>query len=213
MGEAAEDVCVQLYKRYLLSMCQSSATKTSEIKELSELRDSLGLDGEMLGNAHYDACMAVYKQRVLFTPSEELADEFGPDRRALDKFIFLSDRMFAVCDTEVSQEAYAYEMGRIRKVLDLTPAELKSRCTAIAKPFYHKALQSVVQRLDSVRPEALERARTTLGINDLLAMTMACETYTGEARRILGVAEPAIVASGEGASAAAAAAMAAMPKN
>ncbi|CAM9168786.1 unnamed protein product [Chrysoparadoxa australica] len=185
-GAEAEEVLVLVYKKYLLAMCKSSATKTAEIKELSELRESLGLDGEMLGNAHYEACLAVYKERVLFTPTEELEDEYSPDRRALDKFLFLSDRMFEVCDTE---EAYQYEMGRIRKVFDLSQQEVKSRCQAIARPFYSKALDSVSNKLESVKADALVRARNTLGIPDDTAHEMHLAAYQAEVKKIVGESE------------------------
>ncbi|CAN0417584.1 unnamed protein product [Laminaria digitata] len=81
-------------------MCQNSATKTSEIKELSELRETLGLDGLLMGEALYQAASPIYGQFVARTPTTELADEWSPNRRALDKFVFLCDRMFEVCDTE-----------------------------------------------------------------------------------------------------------------
>lgn len=46
-------VCVQIFAKYVVAMCQNSATKTSEIKELSELRETLGLDGLLMGEALY----------------------------------------------------------------------------------------------------------------------------------------------------------------
>lgn len=36
-----------------MAMCQNSAVKTSEIKELSELRETLGLNGLLMGEALY----------------------------------------------------------------------------------------------------------------------------------------------------------------
>lgn len=45
----------QIFSKYVVAMCQNSATKTSEIKELSELRETLGLDGLLMGEALYQA--------------------------------------------------------------------------------------------------------------------------------------------------------------
>lgn len=41
----------QIFSKYVVAMVQNSATKTSEIKELSELRETLGLDGLLMGEA------------------------------------------------------------------------------------------------------------------------------------------------------------------
>lgn len=58
-GEDAEDVLMQIFTRYVLAMCQNSSTKTSEIKELSELRETLGLSGLLMGEALYQVCMII----------------------------------------------------------------------------------------------------------------------------------------------------------
>ncbi|CAM9692608.1 unnamed protein product, partial [Discosporangium mesarthrocarpum] len=134
-GQAAEDVLVQIYSKYLVAMCQNSMAKTSEIKELGVFRETLGLDGLLLGEAHYQAASPIYTKYVLPTPSAELADEWSPSRRALDKFLFLCDRMFEACDTE---EAYVYEMDRIGKVFGLSTKEVKERTSNVATPFYEK---------------------------------------------------------------------------
>ncbi|CAN0473646.1 unnamed protein product [Ascophyllum nodosum] len=96
VGEEAEDVLIQIFSKYVVAMCKNSTTKTGEIKELSELRETLGLDGLLMGEALYQAASPIYSRFVAKTPSEELEDEWSPNRRALDKFIFLCDRMFEV---------------------------------------------------------------------------------------------------------------------
>lgn len=116
----------------------------------------------------------MYSQFVMRTPSTELADEWSPNRRALDKFIFLCDRMFEVCDTE---EAYSFEMTRVSKIFDLTLSEVKERCAAIATPFYQKALGSAAGKWDSVKADQLQRARKTLGMDEEVAKDMHKEIY------------------------------------
>ncbi|CAM9350904.1 unnamed protein product, partial [Scytosiphon promiscuus] len=189
-GEEAEDVLIQIFSKYVVAMCQNSATKTSEIKELSELRETLGLDGLLMGEALYQASIffflfaasPVYSQFVMRTPSTELADEWSPNRRALDKFIFLCDRMFEVCDTE---EAYSFEMSRISKTFDLSLGEVKDRCAAIATPFYQKALGSAATKWESVKADQLERARKTLGMDEEVAKEMHKEVYRTEALKLV----------------------------
>ncbi|CBJ30096.1 IAP100 protein [Ectocarpus siliculosus] len=181
-GEAAEDILIQIFSKYVVAMCQNSATKTSEIKELSELRETLGLDGLLMGEALYQAASPVYSQFVMRTPSAELADEWSPNRRALDKFIFLCDRMFEVCDTE---EAYSFEMSRISKMFDLNLGEVKERCAAIANPFYQKALGSAAAKWESVKADQLKRARQTLGMDEEVAHEMHKEVYRSEALKLV----------------------------
>eukprot|EP00752_Nemacystus_decipiens_P017831 g15987.t1 len=181
-GEAAEDVLIEIFSKYVVAMVQNSATKTSEIKELSELRETLGLDGLLMGEALYQAASPVYSQFVMRTPSTELADEWSPNRRALDKFIFLCDRMFEVCDTE---EAYSFEMSRVSKIFDLSLGEVKERCAAIATPFYQKALGSAAAKWDSVKADQLQRARKTLGMDEEVSKDMHKEVYRSEALKLV----------------------------
>lgn len=51
----------KIYAKYVVAMCQNSATKTSEIKELSELREGLGLDGLLMGEALYQVSQAFHE--------------------------------------------------------------------------------------------------------------------------------------------------------
>lgn len=79
-----------------------------------------------------------------------------------------------MCDTE---EAYSYEMSRISKIFDLTLSDVKSRCGAIAGPFYEKALNSARAKWDTVKPQQLERARKTLGMDPEVAREMHRAAY------------------------------------
>eukprot|EP00953_Heterococcus_sp_UTEX-ZZ885_P001875 1527-Heterococcus_DN1.PRE.2 len=60
-AEAGDAVLVDIYRRFLLAMCKGSSARASEIKELSALREALGLTGEQLGDAHYAASTTLYK--------------------------------------------------------------------------------------------------------------------------------------------------------
>jgi Chloroplast envelope transporter len=119
---------------------------------------------------------------VLFTSSEELEDEYNPARKAIDKFLFLADRLISVCDTE---EAYEYEMQRIRKIFDLDAAEVKSRCAAVARPFYASALSAAVAKADTLKPSALQSAQRTLGISEAMRESMHLEVYRQQAEALI----------------------------
>lgn len=63
----------------------------------------------------------MYSQFVARTPSTELADEWSPNRRALDKFLFLCDRMFEVifvCATRRGKESDGEGHAVIRLFMD-----------------------------------------------------------------------------------------------
>lgn len=53
----------QIFSKYVVAMVQNSATKTSEIKELSELRETLGLDGLLMGEALYQVRKTIERER------------------------------------------------------------------------------------------------------------------------------------------------------
>jgi len=180
--EEAKEICIDIFRRYILAMCKNSATKAADIRELRDLRQALNLTGEDIGNAIFSASSVIYKDRILFTPSEELDDPHNPNRKAVDKFLFLSDRLFEVGDTE---EAYEYEMGRIRKVFGLDSATVKNRTVSIAKPFYETALNAARDKLDTLRPGALELAEKTLGIAKYLKDEMHIEAFSNEVKSLL----------------------------
>jgi hypothetical protein len=177
--EEVEELGIDIYARYLTAACAQGEIKASELKELKALSMALGLGGEALGDAHYEACSKLYKTKMLFTPSEELADEWNPNRRSIDKFLFVSERMFSSRDTE---EACVYEMGRLRKMLDLEPSDVEVRCAAVARPLYEKALGAAVTKLGSVKPEALARAASTVGLPDALRDEIHLAAFRNEVK-------------------------------
>eukprot|EP00978_Attheya_sp_CCMP212_P049156 scaffold624685_cov59-Attheya_sp.AAC.1 len=104
-----EAACGDIYKSYLIGMVKNNPiAKTAELKELVRLKDVLGLGNLLVGEAHAAAAKDLYRQTCLFTPEEELADEDHPDRMALDKFLFLSERTFV--GNGETPEAFSYEM-------------------------------------------------------------------------------------------------------
>jgi len=196
-----EAACGDIYKSYLIGMVKNNPiAKTAELKELVRLKDVLGLGNLLVGEAHATAAKDLYRQTCLFTPEEELADVDHPDRMALDKFLFLSERTFV--GNGETPEAFSYEMSRIAKAFDIkikksnaaaadvggAMSEIMERVAHVAEPFYRRALVSTRAKLDSgaVQPDVLKRARATVGISEEVARDMHIQALTEEIRELLG---------------------------
>ena len=171
-----------VYTRYLLSMLRSCESKTSEASELTRLSSVLGLSSLDVGEAHYEASTSIYKDHVMWTSSSALEDVDDPDRKTVDKLLYLSERVFRQEDTD---EAYNYEMMRVGKVFGLNLNEVPSRVGLVAKPFYDRALMSARTKIDQVSADMLERARSSIGIGESEAVAMHLSSYTEEVRELL----------------------------
>jgi len=175
----------QIYTKYLLEVMRMPDVKTSEMNDLAALRGILGLGDEAVGNAHYDVAVEVYGQ-LQWTSSEALEDPDSAEYRTISKLLFLSDRAFST-SAAASDEAYGYEVGRVRAVFSLERAALDARCSAVAAPFYERALAGTLEKLDGVDGAMLERARAKLGVTDATAKEMHEACYLGEVDRLLGL--------------------------
>jgi len=185
--EDFRELKIDIYRRYLVGMVKMPVTQTGEMKELKRLRDSLTLNNLAVAEAHASAANAFYRETSLYTPAEELEDPDHPDRISIDKFLFLSERVFRMGGE--TDEAFNYEMGRVSKAFALkNVAEARERVSSVALPFYKKALQSTVDKLagGKVNADLLKRARATLGIDELVAADMHMEVYSAELRSLLG---------------------------
>jgi hypothetical protein len=188
--EDFEIMATEVYASYLQGMVKYNASaKTSEPKELASLKAILNLNNLAVGEAHAAAAAAWYRTTCLFTPAEELEDPDHPDRKAMDKLLFLTDRALrAAGETE---EAFLYEMTRVAKAVDLTFVEARERVADVVEPFYMRALQSTRSKLGTsqVSAEMLQRARQTLGVSEEMAADMHVATFNEEVRVCLGLAE------------------------
>jgi hypothetical protein len=179
-------MCIDVYKRYLIGMVKTPITKTSEMKELSQLRKVLKLNNLSVGEAHAAAAQEFYRQTCLVTPVEDLDDPEHPDRMSIDKFLFLSERVFR--QGGETDEAFKFEMSRVAKAFDLKLAVALDRVAEMAEPFYRKALSNVRSKLDSdaISASMLERARSQLGLDDITVNDMHLSTYSDEVKALLG---------------------------
>ena len=182
-------MCIDVYKRYLIGMVRTPITKTSEMKELAQLRKALNLNNLAVGEAHSAAAQEFYRQTCLVTPVEELDDPDHPDRKSIDKFLFLSERVFR--QGGETEEAFTFEMSRVAKAFDLKLAVALDRVADIAEPFYRKALSNVRSKLDSnaISASMLEKARSQLGLDDLTVNDLHLSTFSDEVKALLGKRE------------------------
>ena len=174
-----------IYKRYLIGMVKTPITMTSEMKELTNLRNALGMDNLGVGEAHAAAAKEFYRQTSIFTPLEDLEDPDHPDRMSINKFLFLSERTFR--NGGETEEAFKYEMSRVAKAFDIKVEEAMERVAEVAEPFYQKALDSTRSKLDSdaVSADMLLRARNSLGIDPITAEDMHMTAFADEVKSLL----------------------------
>jgi hypothetical protein len=183
-------LCTEIYERYLLGMVKYQVTaKTSELKELDQLKTILRIDNLAVGEALESAAAEWYRTTCLFTPTEDLEDPDHPDRMAMDKLLFLSERALS----GETEQAFTFEMTRVAKALNLTLDEAVARVAEVVEPFYQRALKSTRSKLGTAQVSSamLERARKTLGVDSVTAKDMHVATLNEEIKELLGKTEDA----------------------
>ncbi|EEC42965.1 translocator of the inner chloroplast envelope membrane 110k [Phaeodactylum tricornutum CCAP 1055/1] len=178
----------EIYTAYLLGMVKYNPTaKTSELKELETVKNVLQLDNLQVGEAHAAAAAEWYRTTCLFTPTEDLEDPSHPDRQAMDKFLFLTER--ALKQGGETDEAFSFEMKRVAKAFDLSYTEVLERVAETVEPFYQRALKSTRSKLgtNQVSSAMLERARKTLGVSDATAKDLHVACFNAQVRAELGL--------------------------
>eukprot|EP00980_Cylindrotheca_fusiformis_P001430 scaffold345_cov134-Cylindrotheca_fusiformis.AAC.41 len=187
--EEFESMCSDVYSKYLLGMVKfNPISKTSELKELKKLKKALSLSNLQVGEAHAAAAAEWYRTTCLFTPEEDLEDPDHPDRQAMDKLLFLTER--ALRQGGETAEAFAFEMTRVGKAMKLSFGEVMERVADVQEPFYARALKSTRAKLgtNSVSGSTLEKARETLGLDEQIAFDMHVAAFNEEVRELLGLA-------------------------
>ncbi|KAL3924505.1 MAG: hypothetical protein SGILL_001000 [Bacillariaceae sp.] len=185
-----ETMCAEVYSKYLLGMVKfNPMPKSSEPKELEKLKTALGLNNLLVGEAHASAAEDWYRTTCYYTPEEDLEDPDHPDRQAMDKFLFLTER--ALEQGNETSEAFKFEMSRVAKAMKLSLNIAQDRVSEVQEPFYQRALRSTRAKLGSnqVSEAMLERARQTLGIDDETAFDMHVACFNEEVRAQLGLKE------------------------
>lgn len=188
LDEDFASMCTDVYQRYVLGMVKYNVSpKTSELKELDQLKTVLGMDNLAVGEAITGAANEWYRATCLFTPVEDLDDPEHPDRMAMDKLLFLSERALS----EETEQAFTFEMTRVAKALGLELTEAVERVSDTVEPFYQRALKSTRSKLGTAQVSSamLERARKTLGVDEITAKDMHVAAYNEEVKELLGKLE------------------------
>ena len=183
-------MCTEIYSKYLIGMIKYNfQTKTSEMKELEQLKEALMLSNMEVGEAHSMAATEWYRLVSRVTPLEDLDDPKHPDRIAMDKLLFLTER--ALKQNGETTEAFFFEMTRTAKVFNLTYTEALEHVADVAEPFYARALKSTRSKLgtNQVSSAMLERARANLGVDDTTAYDLHVAALNAEVRALLGKSE------------------------
>ncbi|CDF34634.1 unnamed protein product [Chondrus crispus] len=171
--EDLTEMCETTYELYLLAMVAVPDVSFGEISQLGRLKAAFRLGGASVGDAHFEACRAFYRNNVVYMDAED--DDFERDaaQRKLDKLLFLSDRMYEDKETE---EAYRYEQSRLFKFFSMNKDRYEERVARVALPFY----KDVVARAcvdSSVGSEDLLAAQATLGVKDIQAERIRSDAY------------------------------------
>ena len=180
---------IEIYSQYLMGMAKNPLTKTAELKELTQLREALRLNNAQVGQAHADAAVYLDMEISRTTSRWELDDPDHPDRKSIDKLLFLSERAFV--QGGETEEAKTFELSRVVNYIHVPMDEVKGRIRSVSSPFYERALKSTREKLESgaVSSEMLEKARKTLGISDEDARDMSVDAFDEEVRLQLGLPE------------------------
>lgn len=175
-SEAFEDTAIQdIYLRLLSALVEGPEQNSSDLPTLRRLKSALDIDGILVGLAH--------KQAAQLLASKGYTNEDDDESRlAVDKLLFLSERAFA---DEEPEEARLYEMGRVRKVLNIADKEARERVTSFSQALYQQALAGVVDQVDALTAEVLVNASAAFGLDDQDAARMNVETYRQIASNLL----------------------------
>lgn len=188
--EDFDSLCTEIYTQFLMGMVKYQfQPKTSELKEIEAIKIALDLDNLQVGEAHATAAQDWFRMTLRETPEEELEDPEHPDRMAMDKLLFLTER--SLRQGGETQEAFVFEFTRVAKALQLDYQTALDRVAEVVEPFYQRALNSTREKLDSsqVNSGMLERARQTLGVSEAVARDMHVACFNEEVKALLGKAE------------------------
>lgn len=180
---------IDVYAQYLMGMAKNPLTKTAELKELKQLREALRLNNSQVGQAHADSARYLDMEISKTTSRWELNDVDHPDRKSIDKMLWLSERAFV--QGRETEEAKTFELSRVMNFLYVPTDQGVARIRSVSNPFYERALKSTREKLETgvVSSEMLEKARNTLGITDDDARDMSVEAFDEEVRIQLGLPE------------------------
>jgi hypothetical protein len=179
-------LCADVYRKYLVGMVKfDPKPRSSELRELENLKTALMLDNIAVGEAHMLAAEDWFREVCLLIEEDVLEDEDSLERMAMNKFLYLTER--ALRQNGENDGAFLYEMTRTAKVFNITYPEALERVDEVVEPFYEQALKSARAKLGTsqVSSTMLERARRDLGVNDRMGFDLHESALNDEVRSLL----------------------------
>ncbi|GAB0497646.1 hypothetical protein MMPV_008983 [Pyropia vietnamensis] len=180
----------RVYEIYLFEMVSSSPADSSggivanqQMGELLRIKRALGLTGAEVGEAHYEVGREFYRANVVWLEATDKEDVMERDsaQAKLDKLFFLSARVLADGETE---EATAYELGRIAKFFGVSESDVATRVERISKPlFRHVVSRAIID--GSLQRADLAAAQASLGVSDSSARAIGLQAYTSRVHALV----------------------------
>lgn len=163
----------ELYELYLLTMVQTGSVTAGDVSQLVRLKVALGLKGDVIGEAHYEACRSFYRSNVVFLDAVDDDEGRAKAQKRLDKLVFLSDRLYSDKETE---EAYLYEKARLSKFFSMDDNEYEKRVARVALPFYKEVISKACTD-SSVSKEDIQAVQEAFGVKDIAAERVRTDAY------------------------------------
>mmetsp|Transcript_57659 Transcript_57659/g.137145 ORF Transcript_57659/g.137145 Transcript_57659/m.137145 type:complete len:1156 (+) Transcript_57659:58-3525(+) len=157
-----------LYEVVLQCLVENQSHDVGDLPLLQRARAVLCLDSIVIGSAHQRVA------RRLADKSDGGLQDDEDCRRAVDKLLFLSARMFADDEPE---EARMFEMSRVRKAVKVGPKEAMKRVHAVSCTLYEQALERVAGQVSATTAATLTEHCEAFGMSDELALEMNVKTY------------------------------------
>jgi len=146
-----------VYKRFLMFFLKNSFVDLDEINKLINLKKSLGLSSQEIGECHYECSQEIFKTNLLFLEREGSTETSN----IVNKFIFLSDRVLSLD----SKKGFQYETSRIKRVLNFSAFEFDETKNKLSEELYIKSIRSI-QNSEKIFSTDLVEIKKILGISE-----------------------------------------------
>ena len=146
-----------VYKRFLMFFLKNSSVDLDEINKLINLKKSLGLSSQEIGECHYECSQEIFKTNLLFLEREDSTETSN----IVNKFIFLSDRVLSLD----SKKGFQYETSRIRRVLNLSAFEFDETKNKLSEELFIRSIRSI-QNSEKIFSADLVEIKKILGISE-----------------------------------------------
>lgn len=148
---------LNVYKKFLMVFLKNSSSDLDEVIKLISLKKCFGISSQEIGECHYECSQEIFNKNLLFLEREASNDSF----QAINKFLFLSDRMFSLD----SKKGYQYETSRIKRVLNFSTMDFEKTKNKMAEDLYIRSIK-LIENKEKIFSNNLVEIKQILGIND-----------------------------------------------